>query len=188
MPKILVTGGTGLLGGRLIPKLVENGDQVFALARSASSQASQRAHQSEHADRQSQHDDSGEQVEHEGRGQKDQKRQRRVDQTEEASEALYRLACLVGHDLLQPSLTFAGATAFVSYCAYTAPSDADAGVDAGADAGAAAQTLIMKAFSGATWTPSLVATGVKLTTSELTGGDGVIENGQYWATEYGVLP
>lgn len=31
-------------------------------------------------------------------------------------------------------------------------------------------------------------TGVKLTTSELTGGDGVIENGQYWSTEYGVLP
>jgi hypothetical protein len=30
-------------------------------------------------------------------------------------------------------------------------------------------------------------TGVKLTTSELTGGDGVIENGQYWSTEYGVL-
>jgi nucleoside-diphosphate-sugar epimerase len=41
--KILVTGGTGLLGGRLIPKLVENGDQVFALARSASSHAKLRA-------------------------------------------------------------------------------------------------------------------------------------------------
>ena len=37
--RILVTGGTGLLGGRLIPKLVENGDHVFALARSASSHA-----------------------------------------------------------------------------------------------------------------------------------------------------
>jgi nucleoside-diphosphate-sugar epimerase len=35
--KILVTGGTGLLGGRLIPKLVEDGHQVFALTRSASS-------------------------------------------------------------------------------------------------------------------------------------------------------
>jgi nucleoside-diphosphate-sugar epimerase len=35
--KILVTGGTGLLGARMIPKLVENGDQVFALGRSASS-------------------------------------------------------------------------------------------------------------------------------------------------------
>jgi nucleoside-diphosphate-sugar epimerase len=41
--RILVTGGTGLLGGRLIPKLVENGDQVFALARSASSGAKLRA-------------------------------------------------------------------------------------------------------------------------------------------------
>ena len=41
--RILVTGGTGLLGGRLIPKLVENGDQVFALARSASSHAKLRA-------------------------------------------------------------------------------------------------------------------------------------------------
>ena len=41
--KILVTGGTGLLGGRLIPKLVENGDEVFALARSASSGAKLRA-------------------------------------------------------------------------------------------------------------------------------------------------
>jgi nucleoside-diphosphate-sugar epimerase len=35
--KILVTGGTGLLGGRLIPKLVEDGHQIFALTRSASS-------------------------------------------------------------------------------------------------------------------------------------------------------
>ena len=41
--RILVTGGTGLLGGRLIPKLVENGDEVFALARSASSGAKLRA-------------------------------------------------------------------------------------------------------------------------------------------------
>lgn len=37
--KILVTGGTGLLGGRLIPKLVEDGHQIFAVARSASSHA-----------------------------------------------------------------------------------------------------------------------------------------------------
>ncbi|MBV8415661.1 MAG: NAD-dependent epimerase/dehydratase family protein [Verrucomicrobia bacterium] len=35
--KILVTGGTGLLGGRLIPKLVERGHQIFGLTRSASS-------------------------------------------------------------------------------------------------------------------------------------------------------
>jgi nucleoside-diphosphate-sugar epimerase len=35
--KILVTGGTGLLGGRQIPKLVEDGHQIFALTRSASS-------------------------------------------------------------------------------------------------------------------------------------------------------
>jgi len=35
--KILVTGGTGLLGGRLIPRLVEDGHQIFALTRSASS-------------------------------------------------------------------------------------------------------------------------------------------------------
>ena len=35
--KILVTGGTGLLGGRLIPQLVDGGHQVFALTRSASS-------------------------------------------------------------------------------------------------------------------------------------------------------
>ena len=35
--KILVTGGTGLLGGRLIPKLVEEGHQILALTRSASS-------------------------------------------------------------------------------------------------------------------------------------------------------
>jgi hypothetical protein len=27
-----------------------------------------------------------------------------------------------------------------------------------------------------------------LTTTELTGGDGVIDTGQYWSTEYGVLP
>lgn len=37
--KILVTGGTGLLGGRLIPKLVEGGHQIFALTRSVSSHA-----------------------------------------------------------------------------------------------------------------------------------------------------
>jgi nucleoside-diphosphate-sugar epimerase len=35
--KILVTGGTGFLGGRLIPKLVEDGHQILALTRSASS-------------------------------------------------------------------------------------------------------------------------------------------------------
>jgi nucleoside-diphosphate-sugar epimerase len=34
--KILVTGGNGLLGGHLIPKLVEDGHQIFALTRSAS--------------------------------------------------------------------------------------------------------------------------------------------------------
>ena len=37
--KILVTGGTGLLGGRLVPKLVQDGHEIFALARSASSRA-----------------------------------------------------------------------------------------------------------------------------------------------------
>jgi nucleoside-diphosphate-sugar epimerase len=41
--RILVTGGTGLLGGRLIPKLVANGAQVLALARSAPSRAKVRA-------------------------------------------------------------------------------------------------------------------------------------------------
>ena len=41
--RILVTGGTGLLGGRLIPKLSGNGHQVFALTRSASSHAKLRA-------------------------------------------------------------------------------------------------------------------------------------------------
>jgi nucleoside-diphosphate-sugar epimerase len=41
--RILVSGGTGLLGGRLIPKFVEHGDQVLALARSASAQAKLRA-------------------------------------------------------------------------------------------------------------------------------------------------
>jgi nucleoside-diphosphate-sugar epimerase len=41
--RILVTGGTGLLGGRLIPKLAGNGHQVFALTRSASSHAKLRA-------------------------------------------------------------------------------------------------------------------------------------------------
>jgi nucleoside-diphosphate-sugar epimerase len=37
--KILVTGGTGLLGGRLIPKLVADGHEIFALTRSTSSHA-----------------------------------------------------------------------------------------------------------------------------------------------------
>ncbi|WP_342415439.1 NAD-dependent epimerase/dehydratase family protein [Paenibacillus sp. FSL R10-2782] len=37
--KILVTGGTGLLGGRLIPKLIEDGHEIFALTRSISSHA-----------------------------------------------------------------------------------------------------------------------------------------------------
>ena len=41
--RILVTGGTGLLGGRLIPKLAENGHQLFALSRSASSRTKLRA-------------------------------------------------------------------------------------------------------------------------------------------------
>jgi nucleoside-diphosphate-sugar epimerase len=41
--KILVTGGTGLLGGRLIPRLSGDGHQVFALTRSASSHAKLRA-------------------------------------------------------------------------------------------------------------------------------------------------
>jgi nucleoside-diphosphate-sugar epimerase len=35
--KILVTGGTGLLGSRLIPKLVDDGHQIVALSRSVSS-------------------------------------------------------------------------------------------------------------------------------------------------------
>jgi nucleoside-diphosphate-sugar epimerase len=35
--RILVTGGTGFVGAHMIPKLVENGHNVFALSRSASS-------------------------------------------------------------------------------------------------------------------------------------------------------
>ena len=41
--RILVTGGTGLLGGRLISQLVGNGHQVFALTRSAPSHTKLRA-------------------------------------------------------------------------------------------------------------------------------------------------
>lgn len=41
--KILVTGGTGLLGGRLIPQLVKGGHEVFAAARSASAHAGLKA-------------------------------------------------------------------------------------------------------------------------------------------------
>jgi len=41
--KILVTGGTGLLGGRLIPKLIDDGHQIFALTRSISSYTKLRA-------------------------------------------------------------------------------------------------------------------------------------------------
>ena len=41
--RILVTGGTGFLGGRLIPTLAGNGHQVFALTRSASSHTKLRA-------------------------------------------------------------------------------------------------------------------------------------------------
>lgn len=37
--RILVTGGTGLLGGRLIPQLVHSGHRIFALTRSQSSHA-----------------------------------------------------------------------------------------------------------------------------------------------------
>jgi nucleoside-diphosphate-sugar epimerase len=41
--RILVTGGTGLLGGHLIPKLAESGHQIFALTRSPSSHANLKA-------------------------------------------------------------------------------------------------------------------------------------------------
>jgi nucleoside-diphosphate-sugar epimerase len=41
--RILVTGGTGFPGGRLIPKLVADGHAVFAMTRSASSHAKLRA-------------------------------------------------------------------------------------------------------------------------------------------------
>jgi nucleoside-diphosphate-sugar epimerase len=41
--KIFVTGGTGFLGARLIPKLVQSGHGVFGLTRSASSHAKLRA-------------------------------------------------------------------------------------------------------------------------------------------------
>lgn len=41
--KILVTGGTGLLGGRLVPKLINDGHQIVALARSASSRGKLKA-------------------------------------------------------------------------------------------------------------------------------------------------
>ena len=40
---ILVTGGTGLLGARLIPQLARDGHQVFALTRSSASHAKLRA-------------------------------------------------------------------------------------------------------------------------------------------------
>ena len=64
--KILVTGGTGLLGGRLIPKLIEDGHQIVALTRSASSHGKLKAmgatpvagdlERPRHSDRRQQHD------------------------------------------------------------------------------------------------------------------------------------
>ena len=41
--QILVTGGTGFLGGHLIPQLARDGHQMFALTRSSASHAKLRA-------------------------------------------------------------------------------------------------------------------------------------------------